>query len=156
MDLDGDGLDVISGSWPGELYFFRRESDGKFAAGEKLKDPSGTPISFGSASTVFAVDWDSDGDLDLLLGNINGGVGALKLIGFECESPPEGVLSLEEIDKLLGQGLQIQRCGLARRNLERGIQRARHRLGSFGGACLAGGQHLIGNVGTQFSHLSVR
>ena len=33
MDLDGDRrADLISGSWPGEIYFFRRQPDGKFAA----------------------------------------------------------------------------------------------------------------------------
>ena len=76
MDLDNDGnTDVLSGSWPGELYFFRRQTDGTFAAGTKVIDSAGTPINYGSASTAFATDWDDDGDLDLLLGNINGGVG---------------------------------------------------------------------------------
>ena len=75
MDLDGDGgTDVISGSWPGELYFFRRTPDGSFASGEWLKDKDGDPINLGSASTAFAVDWDSDADLDLLIGSINGQV----------------------------------------------------------------------------------
>ena len=30
MDLDGDGrTDILSGSWPGELYFFKGEGKGK-------------------------------------------------------------------------------------------------------------------------------
>ena len=34
MDLDGDGRsDILSGSWPGEIYFFRRLTDGSFAEG---------------------------------------------------------------------------------------------------------------------------
>lgn len=71
MDLDRDGrLDIVSGSWPGGLYFFRRRPDGSFGPGELLKDKRGDDLNPGSASTVFAVDWDLDGDLDLLAGNI--------------------------------------------------------------------------------------
>lgn len=75
MDLDGDGrTDVLSGSWPGEIWFFRRQADGKFAAGEQLKDRNSKPLNLGSGSSVFAVDWDGDGRLDLLLGNVLGEV----------------------------------------------------------------------------------
>jgi hypothetical protein len=73
VDLDGDGRrDVISGSWPGEIYFFRRKADGTFAAGEALKDRRGKPINVGSASAAFAVDWDGNGTMDLLVGNVLG------------------------------------------------------------------------------------
>ena len=75
MDFDGDGdQDVLSGSWPGEIYLFRRQADGDFAKGEILETDEGKPIKVGSASAVFAHDWDSDGDLDLLIGNIQGDV----------------------------------------------------------------------------------
>jgi hypothetical protein len=75
VDLDRDGLsDLISGSWPGELYFFRRQADGTFAAAEQLKDKGGKPINMGSASTAFAIDWTGDGALDLLVGNLVGEV----------------------------------------------------------------------------------
>lgn len=72
MDLDGDGRrDVISGSWPGELYWFRGTSAG-FARPLVLHDAQARPIAIGSASSVFAVDWDRDGDLDLVIGNLDG------------------------------------------------------------------------------------
>jgi hypothetical protein len=75
VDFDGDGTaDLLSGSWPGELYFFKGEGKGKFANGELLKDKDGKTIKLGSASTVFACDWRGSGKLDLLVGDIAGHV----------------------------------------------------------------------------------
>jgi hypothetical protein len=78
VDLDGDGrTDLLSGSWPGEIYFFRRQPDGTFAAAQALKGPDGKPINIGSGSAVFAVDWNGDGKLDLLVGTLLGEVSFL-------------------------------------------------------------------------------
>jgi hypothetical protein len=75
VDLDGDGIaDVLSGSWPGELYFFKGLGKGKYAAARKLEGKDGKAIKLGPASTAFAADWRGTGKLDLLVGSIEGHV----------------------------------------------------------------------------------
>jgi hypothetical protein len=72
VDLDGDGIgDILSGSFPGELYFFKGEGKGLFAAPLKLQRES-KAINLGPSSTVFAADWRGTGRLDLLVGNMQG------------------------------------------------------------------------------------
>jgi hypothetical protein len=74
VDFDGDGIgDILSGSWPGELYFFKGKGKGEFAAPVKIQR-DGKDINLGSASTVFAADWRGTGRLDLLVGNIEGDI----------------------------------------------------------------------------------
>lgn len=102
MDYDADGtLDMISGCYdPGDIFLFRGLGRGKFAKRELLVDEANVPLvhhpkeratfielsedanadgeavtqariaSFGSWPSL--VDWDADGDLDMLIGDFGG------------------------------------------------------------------------------------
>jgi hypothetical protein len=61
--------DILTSSYPGELYFFKGKGNGEFAAPVKLHR-DGKAINLGASSTVFAVDWRGTGRLDLLVGNM--------------------------------------------------------------------------------------
>ncbi len=74
-DLNSDGhKDMVTGSWPGEIYIFAGSKDGKFAAPVSLKDEAGKEINVGNASALAIRDWDKDGDQDLCVGTIDGEV----------------------------------------------------------------------------------
>ena len=73
-DLDGNGtVDIVSGSWPGEIYVFHRKRNGIYLEPVKLTQ-GGKPLNVGKASAVAVTDWNGDGALDLVIGNIDGQV----------------------------------------------------------------------------------
>ncbi len=69
VDFDSDGrTDVLSGSgMPGEVIFFRRQEDGTFAPGRPVEYEKEDPDRPCYNLEMFAHDWDTDGDLDLLI-----------------------------------------------------------------------------------------
>ena len=82
MDLNGDGRrDIITGSWPGELYLFAGDESGAFADKVRIKRAGDDDVKAGRASAVFACDWDRDGDLDLLIGDIKGWITLFRATG---------------------------------------------------------------------------
>ncbi len=75
MDLYHTGRrDILSGSYPGEIYLFRQKPNRTYASAVKLKGKDGRLIKVGSAAAVALGDWHSKGTLDLVIGEINGQV----------------------------------------------------------------------------------
>ena len=80
MDLNGDGIDdVITGDYsPGDVHFFEGTPDGFKASvvieEEVSEDPSSDDDTWRWMSVCRFVDWDDDGDLDMVVGSVGGGV----------------------------------------------------------------------------------
>lgn len=76
VDWEGDGdLDLIVGNFEGSFYLFRGEGKGRFhPTSERLQCEGADLRVTGAHSDPFMVDWDGDGDLDLLSGSSQGGV----------------------------------------------------------------------------------
>lgn len=76
-DINGDGkLDIIAGNFEGSFYWFAGEGKGVFASkATQLTDEAGNALEVGSGhSDPVMVDWDADGDLDLLSGSSDGAI----------------------------------------------------------------------------------
>jgi hypothetical protein len=96
VDINGDGKqDVITGHyWPGDIYIFYGEGNGKFAKMDNLKDQTGRNLNAGEpweaedkprlqslAATPYATDFDRDGDFDMLIGNSEGSIVLMENVG---------------------------------------------------------------------------
>ena len=119
--MNGDGnLDIITGHyWPGDIFVFYGEGNGKFAKMDNLKDETGRNLNAGEpwedeneyrmeslAAAPYAADIDGDGDYDMLIGNIEGSVVLMKNIG-DVKKP---VFSTERT-KLKADGKEIKVAG---------------------------------------------
>ena len=77
VDWDGDkDLDIVAGNFEGTFFVFTGEGNGKFAPkAEKLLDKDGKALKIsGVHSDPNILDWDGDGDLDLITGSSDGKV----------------------------------------------------------------------------------
>lgn len=76
VDWNADGkLDLVVGNFAGSFYVFTGKGRGQFLpAPKKIMTEGGELKIQGVHSDPFPVDWDRDGDLDLLSGSSNGGV----------------------------------------------------------------------------------
>jgi hypothetical protein len=85
VDYDGDGdLDLVLGNFEGSFYYVQNEGT---AAATVLSD---TPVklsirNLAAHSAPHLVDWDNDGDLDLLSGTSNGGAFLSENVGSRTE-----------------------------------------------------------------------
>jgi len=75
-DWDGDGhTDLIVGNFAGTFYIFKGEGEGTFSPEPEQVMVGDVPLAVeGMHSDPFVVDWDGDGDMDLLSGSAQGGV----------------------------------------------------------------------------------
>ncbi|MEG0518855.1 MAG: FG-GAP-like repeat-containing protein [Bacteroidales bacterium] len=68
LDLDGDDIvDIISGSYPGEIYFFKGTKDNQFEKGIQLKDHHNNIMHPAHSAPAEPVDWNGDGLTDILV-----------------------------------------------------------------------------------------
>ena len=86
-DIDGDGdLDLVVGNFTGTFYVFEGKGQGKFEPkATQLTTKDGDPLKVDAHSDPFVVDWDNDGDLDLLSGSNAGGAFLFENVGTKSE-----------------------------------------------------------------------
>jgi hypothetical protein len=76
VDWDGDGdLDLVVGNFAGSFYLFNGQGKGGFdPAPQRLTSGEESLQIAGAHSDPFPIDWDGDGDIDLISGSNSGGV----------------------------------------------------------------------------------
>jgi hypothetical protein len=75
IDWDSDGdLDLVVGNFPGTFFLFTGEGKGRFDPVPAQIMAGDKPLKIeGPHSDPFVIDWDGDGDLDVLSGSSSGG-----------------------------------------------------------------------------------
>ena len=92
-DFDGDGdLDLLCGEFLDGFTYFENigsRTGPNYAAGQKLINDQGDPLVMHlQMITPTAIDWDDDGDLDLIVGDEDGRVALVENIGKLRENAP--------------------------------------------------------------------
>ena len=68
-------LDLVVGTFPAKLYLFKGQGSGKFLPKPEEMKAGDRPLQVeGHHGDPFVIDWDGDGDLDILSGSSEGGV----------------------------------------------------------------------------------
>jgi hypothetical protein len=92
-DLDGDGrLDLVSGSLPGEMYWFPGLPGRRFAPGRRIVDADDKPITTERVVTVTPFDWDRDGRSDLIVGTQPGPLVWMRNLGGARFGNPQRIM----------------------------------------------------------------
>ena len=134
-DFDGDGdLDLLCGEFLDKFTYYQNvgtRTAPRYDAGRRIVGPRGEPVAMDLEMIVpVAVDWDHDGDLDLIVGDEDGRVALVENTGNRgrraAAVPPPGLLPPG------GRRREIRRPGDAlRRRLGRRWRRGPH-LRQFG------------------------
>jgi hypothetical protein len=105
IDWDGDGdLDLVVGNFGGSFYLFRGEGKGKFnPKPEAMKAGDDALKIAGHHSDPFVIDWDGDGDLDILSGSTNGGAQWAENTAGKGKAP-----ELKQFKQLIAPGQKIE------------------------------------------------
>lgn len=110
IDWDGDGdIDLIVGDEDGRVAWL--ENTGRLIDNvPEFKPPryfqqQARDVKFGALLTPFAVDWDGDGDVDLICGNTSGQLAFIENLGGGGEAPKWAAPVLLEVD---GQPIHVQ------------------------------------------------
>lgn len=112
IDWDADGdIDLVVGDEDGRIALM--EHSGEIADGLPMFQPpryfqqKAQDLKFGALSTPFAVDWDADGDQDIISGNSAGHVGFIENLGLD-ETSKTPVWNRVQLLAADGQTIRIQ------------------------------------------------
>ena len=111
VDWDGDGdLDLVVGTFSGLFYLFKGQGEGKFLPKPDQLKAGEQPLKVeGHHGDPFVIDWDGDGDLDVLSGSSEGGVQWA-----ENRAGPGKLPVLEPFRMLIMRGPQIESDSILR------------------------------------------